>query len=280
MPPTPAFAWKMKTHAYSANLVWDEATAFDGTVQIPPYGSFAIKPEYYDAINAYPRAYRAGAIGPDGYPDIYIGQAFIHPAPAGGFGTYSDEWLQQQWNNVQAMPPGEAKKEALAFVLGYLTHSAGDLFGHDYINDLSGGEFPAIADAKESDALQNIIARHNVTEAYIDSKIPAHYTDTAGDHMQIQAPRDFVVESLITNGGVPNGPNRLLSEFDGSSASPESGIRPARLAGDPEGAVRPRTRACGGTWMRGSPTLTTRSWRGPKRTRTSPSPCSRTTGTT
>ena len=67
---------------------------------------------------------------------MYVGQAFIHPAPNDALtdGTFTDEWLQQQWANIQRTPSGAARQEALAFVLGYLVHSAGDLFGHDYVN--------------------------------------------------------------------------------------------------------------------------------------------------
>jgi hypothetical protein len=209
--PTAAFAWKMKTHAYSANLLMAEMESSQGLVEIPPYGWFAVDPEVYAAITAYPKAFRAGAIGPDGYPDMYVGQAYIHPAPtAAGGGTYTDEWLQQQWENVVKMPPGKARQEALAFVMGYFVHAAGDMWGHDYINDLSGGEFPALPDARANIELQSIIVRHNVTESYIDKAIPYTYTDPYSEYMKIAAPQDFVVNSLLTNGGVDKGINPLL----------------------------------------------------------------------
>jgi hypothetical protein len=201
----------MKTHAYSANLLLEEIRAGAGLVEIRPYGWFAVNDEVYAALLKYPDAFRAGAIGPDGYPDMYIGQAYIHPAPSDrDGGTYSDEWLQQQWDNVQNMPPGDARLEALAFVVGYFTHAAGDMWGHDYINSLSGGEFPSLPDARTDLQLQNIIVRHNVTEAYIDSKIPYAYTVAGSDRMKIAAPQDFVVKSLLTAGGVEKGPNKLL----------------------------------------------------------------------
>ena len=218
---TPAFAWKMKTHAYSANLILEEVNATGGMLEIAPYGTFPVRPEYLAAIRAYPTAYRAGAIGPDGFPDMYVGQAFIHPAPNDALtdGTFTDEWLQQQWANVQRMPRGADRQKALAFVLGLLTHSAGDVFGHHYINSLSGGEFPSISAAISdvTGAKMRIIARHNITEAYIDGKIPAKYVPTSGasfeKYLRITAPETFVLNSLYTNGGITGGMNPLFGRF-------------------------------------------------------------------
>ena len=252
MPVTPASAWKMKTHAYSANLILDEIAASNGMLEIKGYGRFPVKPDYLAAIQAYPRSYRAGTLGPDGYPDMYIGQAFIHPGPTfvtGSMGvkkidgTYTDEWLQQQWDFVQNLPANDPdKQQALAFLLGWLTHSAGDVFGHDYINQLSGGVFPAISEAAQDTAKMRIIARHNITEAYIDSKIPAQYNDERNDatynkYLKLDAPTRYIYNYMLKDGNNIRGgdkpwaadlENPLFSRFSSQHPEPFQWLRETR----------------------------------------------------
>lgn len=251
MPVTPASAWKMKTHAYSANLILDEIAASNGMLEIKPYGKFPVKAEYLAAIRAYPQAYRAGTLGPDGYPDMYIGQAFIHPGPtfiptsmgARIEGTYTDEWLQQQWDFVQNLPAAHPdKQQALAFLLGWLTHSAGDVFGHDYINQLSGGVFPAISEAAQDPAKMQIIARHNITEAYIDGMIPEPYAGntptTYERYMKLDAPTRYIYNYLLKDGRYISGgekpwavesENPLFARFRSSDPEPLQWLRETRV---------------------------------------------------
>ena len=47
--------------------------------------------EVADAIRLFPDAYRAGVVGPDGYPDILIGQSRIHPDSKCNAGSLSDD---------------------------------------------------------------------------------------------------------------------------------------------------------------------------------------------
>lgn len=223
-----AHAWKMKTHAYSANLVLDDVLGLDGSaygkVTIPPYGEFDVDPDYLQVLQANPEAFRAGSIGPDGYPDIYVGQAFIHPEPVDGSGTYTDDWLSQQWVEARTAwdasrwdPFGGGQKDhrILAFQLGFMTHAGGDLFGHTYVNDLARGSWPAIGtDMPTAD--KKIIARHMIAETYIDSVIPEPYFKDSPQKLVIDAPNGYVETYLMTNGlpGKNKDWNPLISEFD------------------------------------------------------------------
>jgi hypothetical protein len=71
-----AEAFSVRVHVYGANLVRDDAV--DGTVDLGPWGSFPVDRDVREAIDRYPSYFRAGAVGPDGYPDIFTGQAFTH----------------------------------------------------------------------------------------------------------------------------------------------------------------------------------------------------------
>ena len=82
MLPTKAFAWGKMTHIYTANAILADTQAYRATVDFENENDFAfeIPEEFRDAINSYPDAFRAGALGPDMYPDILTGQMYIHPA--------------------------------------------------------------------------------------------------------------------------------------------------------------------------------------------------------
>lgn len=216
-----AAAWKMKTHAYTANLLLEEISR-GTTLPISPYGGFDFSAEGRISILAYPDAFRAGAIGPDAYPDIYVGQAFIHPAPTkiappvwmptttSYMGTYTDEWLQQQRGFIANYQTLAERRKTIAFTLGQYVHSAGDVFGHDYVNRLSGGVFPDIESARSNKDLQKIILRHNVVEAYIDKRVPAAFCNGTRGSLELDSDRRSVLFSMMTNNGTQNGENPLV----------------------------------------------------------------------
>ncbi len=76
----PAFArgWSAKMHVYAANEVLRDVLA-DGAVDLGEYGIRDVDPVVVGALHDYSEYFRAGAIGPDCYPDIFVGQAFTHP---------------------------------------------------------------------------------------------------------------------------------------------------------------------------------------------------------
>src|SRR5215213_5557015 len=74
----PANAFKPNTHMLTGNIAIDsilagpDAVAIDGRI-------YPVDPRIADAIRNFPSYYRGGVVGPDGFPDIYVGQSFIHP---------------------------------------------------------------------------------------------------------------------------------------------------------------------------------------------------------
>ena len=66
--PGSARAWATKTHGYSANVLLKDAA--DGYITIDGV-SYRMPEEYAAALRKYPEAFRAGALGPDFYPDMH-----------------------------------------------------------------------------------------------------------------------------------------------------------------------------------------------------------------
>ena len=226
---TPVYAWKGKTHVYSANLILEDA--IDGYVEIKPYGKFAILPEYADLLRLYPEYYRAGALGPDLMPDILIGQTIFHPGNT--FNT-SGDMINTFWHLANELPdyvPSEQqqiimnsissfvqidvtppkdesdpandflrmnnKKQAKAFMLGFMAHAAGDYFGHSYINKWAGSSWPDVTNGMSTEE-KNIIKRHSAVEAYIDSQIPTKYK--AKQYNIIKSPQRFIFDTMLVDG--------------------------------------------------------------------------------
>ncbi len=75
--PTDAHAYSVRVHVYGANLVLQDVVD-DGQVDLGAWGTYPVDPDVAKALELYPSYFRAGAVGPDGYPDIFTGQAFTH----------------------------------------------------------------------------------------------------------------------------------------------------------------------------------------------------------
>ncbi len=230
---TPAYAWKVKTHVYSANLIIDEINKNNGYVEIKPFGKFQVAPEYRDLIRVYPDFYRAGAIGPDLFSDIIIGQTIIH---TGNDMYTSGELIEVFWDAAKNLPeysPSDVqrmidvsisstipidkynpknpndpanqylrvdnKMQAKAFMLGYMAHAAGDYFGHSYVNHWAGGTWPNVADGL-TQAEKDIIRKHSVIEAYVDSMIPQEYKSDSKNAIKI--PQRFIFDNMLVTGNV------------------------------------------------------------------------------
>lgn len=247
---SPAYAWKVKTHVYSANLILEDVS--DGFVEIKPYGELEVLPEYREILRQYPEYYRAGALGPDLLPDILIGQTIFHPGntyqtPGDMINTfwhlanelpdYVPSQVQQSLSNytsstlqIDVIPPEDEndpaneflrmnnKKQAKAFILGFMAHAAGDYFGHSYINKWADGPWPNVVDGIDAGE-KNIIKRHSALEGYIDSKIPSKYK--SNQYNLIKSPQRFLFDSMLV-GGELNLENIALdsrmAQFFGDSA--------------------------------------------------------------
>lgn len=170
---------KSKGHIYMANLLMKEMKE-KGTVTIGNFGTYSVPSDMKNAILEAPKAFRAGAVGPDFYPDMLIGQATIHPSNSGKWLTIMEKELLKTSKNSAEW------SSAYAFYLGYMMHYANDMWTHDYINGWAGGSFPSLSDIPKSSKSAAVAIRHVLVETYIDHKVPQT------ESMEIEAPIDFI----------------------------------------------------------------------------------------
>src|SRR5262245_53169411 len=72
--------FKPNTHLETGLDVLDDIQ--DGTITIEGQ-SLAVDSRIVDALKNHPAFYKAGVIGPDGFPDLIMGQSVIHPVNTG-----------------------------------------------------------------------------------------------------------------------------------------------------------------------------------------------------
>ncbi|MEM7234617.1 MAG: zinc dependent phospholipase C family protein, partial [Planctomycetota bacterium] len=218
---SPLWAFKITTHVWiGIQVIRDleddcrvRLPSHDGTIQ-----DVEVHPEICNAILDYPEAYLMGCVGPDIYPDMIVGQMATHPGSSEGDGGVAacdpvnlwetDDWLKQVLSSVGDPFVEEPLGEQIAFAYGFLSHAAGDVFAHTYVNMYAGDAFGIL------DGEQEVELRHFTLESYIAARHP-----------------DFREElSLI------NGRNGEPLELD-SLRAPTSFVRRALLgtcAGDPD----------------------------------------------
>jgi len=208
---TAAHAWKPPTHLFGVESALQDAVD-DGQVTITgPDGvpvTVPVNATILEALQAHPEAYRAGAIGPDAYPDPIFGQASVHPdsctdndkIPTPNPGdrcveqdkAQTFEWFTYLWEQAwNPATPADERLKDIAFALGYMgAHGAGDSWAHAWINAYSGGVAPAYTDTAHAD----ILIRHLVLEGYADKHRPGAENETTYD---AAAPLGFVADKLI-----------------------------------------------------------------------------------
>lgn len=209
----PLFAWKPIVHVYLAMIARGDALddgfitieeadyergrfALDASGRRRVIGRYAVDPAVLDALRRYPLQFKAGAIGPDTYPDVLTAQAGIHPNNSARGHGLSDDWLKLVWNEARKLP----SRQAWAFAAGFMTHAAGDLFGHSFINNYAGGSF----------ALGENALKHVVLESYIDKRTPTGapgFFDTS-----IEGVEDFLYRQLVIGPLIPAGSARDIAD--------------------------------------------------------------------
>lgn len=203
MLPKPVSAWSINTHMYVANRVLEDLA--DGAITIhevvlaedgskhavePPLGQIAVPGDVVSAILSHPEVFRAGNCGPDGFPDMYIGQSIIHPYEPGQHWRAID-WVQHLLEQARDAG-GETRAEALAFAYGFAAHCAGDALGHTWVNSHSGG----VWDWGD----MGVVKRHVALESYVNSRIPA--ADQTAECFALQIDREFVADALVRHDAV------------------------------------------------------------------------------
>jgi len=240
MLPLNIFAWSYMTHVNSANLTMMEMLSFaenasggrrtSPVVQIyAPYDdpengtyTYSIPNEFYRAIKEYPEAFRAGSLGPDFYPDMVIGQTYIHPYDA-EIKIGSGDWLRLLVESANRLPQySEERLEAVSFILGFMLHYCGDMFGHDFVNTFSGGTFPTLTDVNITDTttpeLNNMMS-HMSVESMIDDLMNEAFfgQNEDGIGLPIKAPTRFIADSLLLNGSMKAGAADIYYDFEQAS---------------------------------------------------------------
>ncbi len=202
-------AWKPYTHNYTGKEILQDIDEARGCVTIGAECR-AIPPEAAVAIKKYPSYYYAGTVGPDGFPDLTYGQAVIHPGGeqiTEGTGAWLKYLLDKAWEAYWLGDPDGEK--ILAFTYGFLTHAAGDVWGHTVVNEMSHGVFPAVGEILTNVEKAAEAIRHIISEGYIGEATPGFdgnpefewyagdYTDSSTEGFAYDVPKDFIYRTLV-----------------------------------------------------------------------------------
>lgn len=202
--PAGAHAWKIRGHFYAAGKATEEIMAGHNRVTIGGQ-QFPVRPEVAKAIRDFPELYRGGVAGPDVMPDLAGGQGAIHPdtrtdndrAPDSGPGqgkSFTHEWLRKvydaAWRKHRRCGGCVDGRRALAYAYGFLTHPAGDVWAHTFVNEYADGVFPGVGELEHGPDKREHAVRHLVVEGYVD-----RHTPQTG--LEMSAPLDFVEETLV-----------------------------------------------------------------------------------
>lgn len=185
---TQALAFKVDTHVWVGQQVLNDVVP-DGKITIKVGSNFKeleVDPAIVSALRNHPNLYRGGNLGPDAYPDMYTGQMVVHPGIENGWKT--DDWLK-------ALRLRARSEEELAFVYGYLSHAAADVFSHTYVNSYAGDFFSL------SDGEIEVEKRHILLEKYIEERTPPlvdHQGTVLGHpYNNVAVPAEFIRDNLI-----------------------------------------------------------------------------------
>lgn len=211
----PALAWKPTTHVYLGQQALKDALD-DGKVSIyrvdyenakvlSKIGDYPVDSNILSALKSHPSQYRAGILGPDAYPDIVTGQNVIHPEPETTIPSEkatrdSNAWLVHLWTLTLTPPikiPFSTRKtqpnpQNKAFVVGFLTHAAGDMYGHTFINNFSGAPF----DIEKPGGVENAV-KHILLEGYIDKRLDKRELDSNFFNASISGVEGFIYDNMI-----------------------------------------------------------------------------------
>ncbi len=200
----PLFAWKSMVHVHLAMIARADAVddgrmtiyeadyangrfATDAAGNRKVIGTYDVNPVMLEALRRYPRQFKAGAIGPDAYPDILTGQTGIHPDNSARGHAVSGDWLKLVWGESLKTPSLQPR----AFAVGFLMHAAGDLYGHTFVNNYSGGPFEIGENA----------LKHFVLENYIDKRTPVDGQDFWD--ISIEGAENFLYRQMVIGPLIP-----------------------------------------------------------------------------
>lgn len=226
--PSTAAAFKAKAHVGVANTALAELDAAFRSANTFGFGPIALQnDEVMDAVRAYPEYFRAGAMGPDSFPDLVGGQLWVHVnngcengLDCSVAGKYlsdvplerrpTDKWraidygMYQLWKAFQESP-GPGRQQALSFSYGYLAHEMSDGFAHAWMNDWTRDFFTIFEGGGLFGPLTEEL-QHITLEGYLDKRLVA---GTAVPEMRIATPVAFlnkVYQDPVVQGITAGGP--------------------------------------------------------------------------
>jgi hypothetical protein len=234
----PAHAFKMTTHVASANLTEDQLAGMISATG-PSTLVFTVKgqrlevpvatKDAYLAVIRHPDFFRAGAIGPDGFPDLITGQMVHH----GNESPTLKSWTHSAANELNppthgttdpfesregpaemraidfAMAlltfansgaytfdgPSNEREKVIAYIMGYFSHGVGDGFAHTWINEIAGGAWD-LGRGGGMWGTSSEEVRHIAVESLVDSRVPQPLLSSPGssqlDRVAMAAPARFL----------------------------------------------------------------------------------------
>ncbi|MCA9189899.1 MAG: zinc dependent phospholipase C family protein, partial [Planctomycetales bacterium] len=195
--------FKPQTHVEVAKDVRFDVIE-DGKVELVGR-EYAVHPSVVQALKDYPSFYYAGAVGPDAFPDVIMGQSLIHPVDTGMWfqRIFDSAWSAQTdpaWSPVE-------RSQILAFAYGYATHGAGDFFAHSLVNEFTEGIFPSFAEIVQNDRDLGNAVRHFMLEGYVGDVTPG--TDNQDNRTLLP---DGDISNTSTHGITYDVPTRFVYE--------------------------------------------------------------------
>jgi hypothetical protein len=239
--PVPALAFKMKAHVVAANGALGQIVVQNGVAGVP-VGTLGVlkleNPVLVEALRKFPDYYRAGALGPDAFPDLVTGQLTVHvnqgreycetkPQLCKKSGDPFESRKLDQWRSIDhgmymlkaalnfpppaiAKLPGmhEKKLQAVAFAYGYLTHMAGDGFAHGYVNEWTRAPFSYTKGKGLYGPITEEL-QHLAVEGYLDAHLQIAPTE-----LTIGVPVEFLNAVMMsTVQGSDGAPDPVGGEF-------------------------------------------------------------------
>lgn len=187
----PAQAFGLRTHLYIAEQV---LAGVSRDCRLNLAGTNAEVPQdVCKAIQDHPDYFMAGALGPDVFPDLIVGQNFVHPGTPNG--RQAADWLEMLL--VEA-----SSDEEIAFAYGEMIHASGDVFAHTYVNNYAGDVFELSARWHK-----DVERRHFDLEKYIDQRLPYE-----PDLDALAVPSDLLVRTMVQTSYIPG--NQDLTHQD------------------------------------------------------------------
>ncbi len=220
--PLAAVGWKPYVHIEIAQDVRNDLLE-DGKITIEG-NAYDVHPRILEALKKYPAFYYAGAVGPDGFPELIMGQSVLHPESTG---IWVAHVLDMAWKAQTDAKYSETEKlQILAWAYGFPTHVAGDVWCHTLTNEFTGGPWPDFGDIlnfEEPKYLASVI-KHLLIEGYVGDATPGFdgnedrtqlptgdVSDDATPARELGAVADFVYDALIYN--LPDLPGRKLESL-------------------------------------------------------------------